>query len=366
MTRPTTSREYRAADKLAQLEDLAAAREKDTDHRRTLVLLGDVLRLGGQVPAPVRRQVFPSSREQLEALCSNAAASLDAVELPPPGGDSRALAVAARARDEVESILTASLRSCMSQRLVPGDIDGYQRLRDVAASVADELLRNASTEAIAEALGERAWLDDGPVWYQLREDEAEAPVSEPGLAVESHLPGIRGERPPISILAEYVTRGSHHRWVEAAAERWHDFAEELELLVDSTRAARDTVSFMARCWLKRRRDEVAVTIALPSKLAASSEQADDIIVPLGELAPLQAEGRLVAGRHVVLEIDAAPDGVSRVQLGANAVDKPDEDGVWRVRADAKAGVLPLRVEASDGTVVASDVEIELAEDDDGR
>lgn len=231
----------------AHLEALEAAELDDAGAFALFALAaaGDAIRIGVALPPRLSRWLGGLSRQKLTALCALVVEELDQTLVP--GADDPLFEPAVAARDRAESVRLGALRVCVGQRWIPYDIDGYRQLREACGRFDAALFAQANHEAIALALGDRTWLDDGPRWY----DAAPTPAEEPALD-ESAAPAVPLSAPPIAIVAAYLTEGHHHRWVENVAQHDEDFALKLEATIEAGFALDEPISLAARSWLRDR------------------------------------------------------------------------------------------------------------------
>ncbi len=133
--------------------------------------------------------------------------------------------------------------------------------------------------------------------------------------------------------------GARWRYVHGAAARNQRFAEELAAIIDAMRACGEVVGLDARRWRRAFGDVPGDTILLPvvPKLVLAAAAGVAVEEPrraarLGALAPIDAEGRLIATPHeVTLQVfGEKEDSVLSVTLGTVAADKPDEGVLWEV------------------------------------
>lgn len=156
-----TARDLLADRIRAHLEALEAAeleRFEADAIALALAAAGDAIRIGVPLPPRLSRWIGGLSRQKIDAACGFVVQELD--ETLIPAGDDSMLEAAVESRDRAESARVGVLRTCVSQRWIPYEVEGYRRLHEACARFDAVFVQRASREAIALALGDRAWLDN--------------------------------------------------------------------------------------------------------------------------------------------------------------------------------------------------------------
>ncbi|MDP3207707.1 MAG: hypothetical protein Q8M65_01035 [Rhodoglobus sp.] len=334
----------------AALEGLAEAppHVKDDAVARLFVLqtLGDALRASVDLPGALRRWMRELRDDD---VCAALAVAAEEVPRWTTGAMEEALSFSLRRRDQIASALDAlawralvhppGVELAQSQANLEGVLARYD------ASLA------ASRSEVDSLLEERAYLADRGWRSGLRDDR---------VIDESFLPEAS---PNDAVIDAWMREGRFHRWVEDAASRDPDFADDLAFLVSaaSQDARRDptvAVSFVARRWSQRSGERVRVDVPVrPTVLAAASEDApgDSMAVSLGLLSPLAAHASIdVTDGQATLTVHAAPGTVSSLVAGDRHV-VPDADGACHLVLPTSQESISIAVHGSDETEVVFDL-----------
>ncbi len=345
-----------------------------------LSAVGDALRLdmplGPALPGELQRRL---SEAQILRAVDALAESVDRWSLPeafsPEASDS-GLEWALRRRDEVVSVLTAARRVLLPRGIL---VDGSANAERLARAVAAHDLSCGGTLTRAEAerlLGERGELAIGGSWLEY---VAWAPEEAEEGPDRAWLDAAAGDTPPsLELLEGYVVFGRLRKFIESAAARWPEVADELADMIATYREHAGRVGFIARLWDARRRPQtsesggVVVSFERPGpakKLAASdgdsAPEAPSIEHELGILDPLDAQASLTASdRELVLTVYAGATALREVTLGSAHAEPPVRGGVWSVRLpwDAATGDGALRVRVRDAAGRDFDAQIALGPD----
>lgn len=311
--------------------------------------IGDGVRLGVPVPVALRRWLEKRPAAELHAVIEvahQAAGELPAFTSPPEPDDGYLVEEATRGRDRAESLKVGILRACVARGVAPVTLAGFgawcERLREAERSFAV-----VGREVVLATLGSRRWMLEHDDWTAtlasrgLDPDEASAPGE---LApTDDEAAAVGAVLPPPSAVVAYVTRGVLARWIEKVADADAEFATLLEDAIDDL-GDEPMQSLVARQWLARRRRGETIALPLrPPRLAHASTphvtiDDDPVVVRLGRLHPVAAEGRLLGYPDALeLRVTSEEGAVRAVELGDRRVEHADADGVWVVRVEGMTG-----------------------------
>jgi hypothetical protein len=347
-----------------------------------LAVIGDAIRLGLEVPSPVRRAAEVLSDDALRAafraLIDETKTWLLPVE-PDRADDLVDYAWAVRRRDEAESVLTAARRILVPRGTLPDELEEF-RAFDAVLLLLDFTCGGRLGRVDAErALGERVIFATPGSWVEALPDldepetasaQGEARFEEVEKAISEGLPFAV---PSDGAVDTYITRGRLAASIEGAAQRSPDFAEELSAMIDASSAGGATLlSLRARQWRRDRAgrgrtkaDRAPVRIDSIPRMALAAADRDEApaspkqLVPLGMLAPLDVEASLtISAETTTLRVYPARGfDLARVQLGPAVSDAADAEGTWRVDIPTTTQAIELRIEALDGSVFAEIIEL---------
>jgi hypothetical protein len=345
------------------LEGLTGLSLADLDASSLVVVLtvvGDALRLDIPLPAEVSKRLRDSLSEAsvLDALGALTASvrTWSLPTMPQAEGDDPDVEWALRRRDEVESVLLAARRILLPRNVLVDRLEAAGRLAEALRghdlSCGRQIARVDAERMLGERIvivGARSWLDEVP-W-------AEEPAEESGLESPEGMFGAA--TPSLRTLERYVVRGELRRWVETAAGRSPEVAEELEEMITTYRESRSAgVSFVARLWQSHRAAERAVQLDPPASLDRAA--ADEATLPteatreleLGFLDPLDAEATLRVSRsELVLTVFEGSVALRELRFG-EVVTTAAREGEWeaRVRRDPSQpnAIFELRVTDTQG------------------
>jgi hypothetical protein len=333
-----------------------------------LARIGDALRLGLKVPAPVMQWALGLKLGDLAGALGAVRGEVRTWSLPEPGAvveDDPTLAFAVRRRDEAESVQIGVLRLCLPKGIVPGALEGFAALRAALADFDARLHVVVSRSRVEELLGARAALLGARSWTAgLREEPAEAAAGEGRLEWNE---AMLSAPPSDEVVTRYVSDGALARYVEGFAAKSRAFAEELAAVIDGLLEQRESVGLAARRWRKHAAgfpvvsDPASLPVRPALRLAAATEpvSAEQHEERLGQLVPLDAEGRIVCtARTATLWVYPGQMPLSRVEFGGVVAEAPEAGGDWRVEVPVRDEPMALRVVAGSGE--AFEIELRLA------
>lgn len=318
-----------------------------------LSAIGDGIRLEVVLPESIRAELRRLAPERVLGALRHAATLPGTWSLPvgAPADDDPGLAWALQQRDEIESQLVAS-RVALAPRNVWVDASAEAAaLRDALDRV-DLTCDGQVTRSLADALlGERleiaagaAWLEDAP-WAEESEDAPAAPEVEEGLAART--------RPSLAAITAYVAHGQAAAWVEAAARRFPDVADQVASFIERSREQRATISLVARRWERARSGSAAGagpttgSLSIPRPVPdLRMAAADGDGLPremhteheLGRLAPLDVEARILAtATELTLEVFEEDVPLTTVRLGDAVATRTEGGYRWSVTIPLTGG-----------------------------
>jgi hypothetical protein len=335
-----------------------------------LTVIGDALRLAMPVPSPLAerasREVSQGGVElALEALLEE----VHGWALPAAlhDEDDPTLAGTLRRRDEVESFFFGTRRVLLPRGVVIEATSTAKALRDALAQLdlgcAGTVSRGAAERLLGarrELAGERSWLDDvrwapEPVAAASREPTDE--LSHEAAAELAHTLAI----PSFDTLVRYATRGHLAKWVESAAARSPEVAEDLLDVVRTYDEQCAPLSLKALVWARSHavgtQAPVVLSVRRPlERLAAADESQlppDEAIQhPLGALDPVDAEASLtVRAREIALSVFPGEKPLASVIFDGRAASREEGGHTWSVSLPHEAGArrtLTLTVVDLDG------------------
>jgi hypothetical protein len=297
-----------------------------------LVTVGDSLRLGLPLPRELIRRLESSlAEERVLAALDCLANSIKDWALPrrhDPDVEDHELEWVVRRRDEVESALVAARRLLLPRGILVDASAAAERLR-LALSQHDLGCGRGVTRTDAELmLGDRIGLLEETPWL-----DTIAWAPEPSDEAGEVLPDLRGHAfPSVSTLHRYVRRGELKAWVEDAAARSQEVAEELREMIDGSR--RTDVHFIALRWNQLNPGPVVLEPPGPAMLHAAAQEADLPPEPsrtyeLGSLDPVDAVAALqISTTALVLEVFEGETPLREVRLGDARATAPAQGHTW--------------------------------------
>ena len=333
-----------------------------------LVVVGDAVRLGIEVPPQVMRAAEALSENVFRAAFGALLDETSTWSLPTeprPQAEEPGYEWSIRQRDEAESVVVAARRVLTPQGILLDGLEEARAFESVIRLLDFTCGGRRGREDAEQALGERivlatpgSWLEQLP---ELVQGDTPGDVSE-DRALESAMTTA----PSDEYVDAYIARGELVRTVEGAALRSASFAEELEAMIEAGMACRSTVGIVARRWLRSRRAStgpLSLAVLPKLRLAAADEDANlatiSETVELGTLAPLDAAASLRIGAdEAILQIypGLGVELVS-VRFGSAVATSADQEGIWRLTA-RPTNVIVLRVEARDGRVFEETLQLE--------
>ncbi|MCC7539839.1 MAG: hypothetical protein IT379_26695 [Deltaproteobacteria bacterium] len=334
--------------------------------------IGDALRMSLPLPEALRDWCRERDARQVAGAIRALVAEVDSWWLPggraEPSDD--AFAFILRRRDAAESVKIGLVRVCISARLMPIELEGYDELirrLDVFDQALESRVSRCAVEdwleERAEMLGERPWTSRLP-------DELGAAAPEMAEASSLPVPADVSD----ATATSYITDGAYSRLVELAASRNSAFANDLATTIEAVRDAHECVSLVARRWLRNHQAAAAGSappvllpvlprIRLAAAPAAGEVAETPVSLALGRLGSLDAHARFVATRAAItLRVFPGSQSLASVALGDTVTAEPDSDGRWCVTISRTDEPVRLRVTATDGAVF--DELLHLIEQDD--
>lgn len=331
-----------------------------------LAKIGDALRMGIDIPRPVRHWSDALDRSVLGAACRAVTAELATWSLPDREvvdvGDPVLGHVLYR-RDEVESFLLAINRIARKAGADPAAIEGRNALHTALVLIDKNLMGLLSQDQALWILGARAQLQGDQSWTsKLRSEAVEVPAP---LDAQVSTIGVLG-RPSEELVMKYLATGNLAGYVEAYSARDEEFTEGLLVTIDLMRATGEQLGLAARRWQKdrdksARAAETGIQFEiLPQRAAAATtveETTETQHLDLGWLHPLGVTAAIeVTGTTVTVSVSAEePQQLSMVVFGEGVVRAPDELGNWETSTRRTAAPIRLRVEMSDGRSFSEDL-----------
>jgi hypothetical protein len=244
-----------------------------------LVVLGDAVRLGVDVPRPVLRaaEALPTDafRRAFATLLEESRAwslpSEPALNEEEPGYE-----WAIRQRDEAESAIVAARRILTPRGVLLDELEEARAFDTVVRLLDFTCGGRRSRDDAERALGERVVLATRGSWVEML-PEIEHPRDARGEAPEPHIGTTPTVAPSDEAVDAYITSSDLHAWIESAALRSASFAEELEAMIEAGIACRSTVGFSAHRWLRARKKSsgpLAMAILPRARRAAAAGDCD--------------------------------------------------------------------------------------------
>lgn len=297
-----------------------------------LVTVGDALRLGLPLPRELVRRLDRSLAEDgVLAALDCLAASVKRWALPRhhnPDVEDHELEWAVRRRDEAESALLAARRLLLPRGILVDASPAAGRLR-AALSEHDLGCGESVTRTDAELmLGDRVGLLEETPWL-----DTVGWAAEPSDEGNDVLPDLRDQTfPSVKTLDRYVRRGKLKTWVEGAAARSDQVAQELREMIDGCRRA--DVHFSALRWNQLHPGPVVLEPPGPAMLHAAAQEAGLPPEPtrtyeLGSLDPVDADATLrVSSTELVLEVFEGETPLREVWLADVRASAPAVGHTW--------------------------------------
>lgn len=332
-----------------------------------LARIGDALRLGLEIPAPIRRWAAGVSQPDLGAALGSLIDETASWSLPDRDtvlaeGDPF-LALAVRRRDETESVRHGVRRLCLPRGIEPRDITEFAALTTVLILIDDTMKTLLSRTSVMRLLGYRAAMQ--PTWADAFDDEADGDAQADVTGEDRWREAVQQAIPSDEVIAHYVGRGALARYVEGVAAVNDNFVEDLAACIDAMIQCGEGVGLVARRWRKRALVDAAVDPLLFAAIPAArfaAATAPDVDVPetelrLGALSPLDAELRIVVtATGVTVQVTAGEQGLERIELGKAVATVPTEADYWElVLSPIPTGPVKLLVRAADGTEFAEEL-----------
>jgi hypothetical protein len=353
----TTLRTQAEAETRAALEGIVVALDgAPLSAELALVPLrvyGDALRLGLEVPKPLRAWASACAPSLLDdvlraaiGLVDGRIASAREAAVADPTTPTRL-----RERDHAESVVQAVRRTWLPRPLA--QLAGHAELVARLARIDQAFATVLSRTDVTLLLGVRAGF--GAAWAQAFTEATDA------VDGDAPLPAIlREARPSTGLVARYVESGAMSALIERRAAADPAFAEQLAETIE----VMGTAGFAARSWQKKHAQALAAARAWTfdaPKLARAAASGDDAPAPiehrLGALFPdVEAEATLfVGGSEITLEVDFEASGIARIELGSQAETPSATETSCRLVAPRSAGSLHLRIRARSGREISEEL-----------
>lgn len=328
-----------------------------------LAVTGDAIRLGLTLPqamGPELRSVAQIAIHAAIQALANEATTWSLPDAHREGTEDPQLEWAISQRDQIESVLLAGRFALLPRGVV---LDAAPEVAHLRATLGHVDFSCGATVSRAEAdimLGERIALVRGRSWLDDVAWRAE-PAEEGSLSTGTVEAIAATTAPGDQALEAYVVRGELAVWIEGAAARSEEVAENLESMVETYREMKAPVGLVARRWMNARASRgggsapasggAKVHMFDPPARDLARAAADGSGVPaanraehvLGKLAPLDATAELlVTASDVTIEVTEGETALEDVSLAGVAAKKVDEH-TWAVTVPRSTGVLALRV-----------------------
>jgi hypothetical protein len=315
-----------------------------------LTVMGDALRLAMPVPSSLaQRAMREVSQGGVELALEALRTEVQGWALPAAlrDEDDPTLAATLRRRDEVESFFFGLRRVLLPRGVVIEGTSTAKALREALARLdlgcGDTVSRTAAERLLGprrELVAERSWLDDAR-WAPEPADASNVPGDELSPEMVADLAHALAT-PSFDTLVRYATRGHLAKWVEAAAARSPEVAEDLLDIVRTYEERGSPLSLKAAVWARSRGGArstpgpVVLPVRRPLERLAAADEAelprDEAIEhPLGALAPVDAEASLtLRPREITLHVFPGQKPLTSVTLDGHAASREDGSHTWSV------------------------------------